>query len=164
MLTKTHQDIIEKRTATFSDCEKYRYTLEIVWNDKLGLMHMIALNPSTADERQDDPTLRRVKSFAHLWGYGGIIMTNLFAFRSTDPKIMRTQTDPIGSENNRLLLETRDRCPFAIAGWGNHGAFMDRGNWVRQNIRDLHCFRLTQAGQPEHPLYMPGNIKPIALV
>ncbi len=163
-MTKTHQDILEKRTATFSDCEKYRYALEIVWDDKLALMQMIALNPSTADELNDDPTLRRVKSFARDWGYGGIVMTNIFAFRSTDPKIMRVQADPIGPENDRHLLETRERCPFAIAGWGNHGAFMDRGNWVRRNIRELHCFRLTQAGQPEHPLYMPSSMRPIPLI
>lgn len=150
----------EKRTAIFSQQRVYRYTLEIKWDASLPLLMCIGLNPSTADEVDDDPTLRRVKRFARDWNYGGIIMTNLFAFRSTDPKVMLSHPRPIGDRNNTLLKTSRERAAFCLCAWGNHGRHLNRADWVLENLSDLHALKITGAGCPQHPLYLPANTKP----
>lgn len=151
----------EKRTAEFSADRVYRYTLDIVWDESLPMVQFIGLNPSTADEFKDDPTVRRCKQFARNWGYGGMVMTNLFAFRSTDPIPMKRHPQPIGEkqgdaeENDAALYRTHLRCDKTVAAWGNHGLHLDRWLFVSELIPELWCFRITKAGQPEHPLYMP---------
>lgn len=151
----------EIRRADFSDDRVYRYTLDIIWDEALPLMQCVGLNPSTADEVQDDPTIRRVKGFARSWGYGGIVMTNLFAFRATDPKVMMAEPNPIGLRNNDALIATAKRCSIVIAAWGNHGLHHDRQSWAIKNLPNLHCLRMTGAGCPQHPLYLPADLKPI---
>lgn len=149
----------ESRTAVFSECLKYRYSLTIVWDNSLPLCQFIGLNPSTADEMKDDPTIRRCKGFARSWGYGGIIMTNLFAYRATDPNEMKRQGDPIGGYNDPFLIESAVKSRGIICAWGNHGSFRLRSQNVRRLLTDfpLKCFRQTKANEPEHPLYMPSN-------
>lgn len=164
----------ETRTAIFSRDRTYRYTLRIIWNEADGLIQFIGLNPSTADEIQDDNTVRRCKRFAQRWGYGGMIMTNIFAFRSTDPGRMKSHPNPTGetgrftsgrrvftNRNDFHLFETRKEVAKAVAAWGNHGLHLDRSSAVLKLLRDLHCFRVTKLGQPEHPLYMPYSIAPV---
>ena len=154
----------EKRSGVFSENRAYRYTLKIVWDESLSLCQFIGLNPSTADEIQDDPTLRRCKGFARSWGFGGIVMTNLFAFRDTDPEAMKAARWPIGetlycheykNRNDFWLRHTHGICDLTVAAWGNHGAHLDRATCVAGLLSGMKCFRLTMAGQPEHPLYMP---------
>lgn len=150
----------ENRSAMFSDCGKYRYTLKIVWDENLSVAQFIGLNPSTADEFKDDPTLRRVKAFARSWGYGGVIM-NLFAYRATDPKVMRAFPNPIGAMNNATLIATSEKCAIVIAAWGHHGSHMDRNAWATANIPHMKCLWITGSGHPAHPLYLPGHLTPI---
>lgn len=152
----------EKREAVFSSCRAYRYRLSIIWDDSKQLVQVIGLNPSTADEVKDDPTIRKCKGFARLWGFGGIVMTNLFAFRSTDPKAMKRAQYPIGEANDTTLVAAASGVAFTLAAWGNDGEFLDRGKHVCGLLSELKCLGLTGAGQPKHPLYPPYST-PLAL-
>ncbi|WP_291517407.1 DUF1643 domain-containing protein [Acidovorax sp.] len=154
------------RTATFSLCRRYRYSL---WRNWAGLLEsgkgyamFIGLNPSTADETEDDPTIRRCIAFAKSWGYDGLCMTNLFAFRATDPAVMLSETDPVGPENDSHLLEMARGAGIVIAAWGTPGAHFGRDAAIRKLIPNLHYLRLTKEGHPGHPLYLPGNLLPMS--
>src|SRR5262249_55544994 len=114
-----------------------------------------------ADHVRDDPTIRRCLDFAKRWGYGGLYMTNIFAFRATDPKVMKKAADPIGLENDFWLRKTAKGTGLVVAAWGTHGAFKDRARDVIEQIPDLHCLRTTKSGMPEHPLYLPKALTPI---
>ena len=149
--------------AFFSKDRKHRYALWRVWNNKLPKVLFIGLNPSTADEVKDDPTIRRCINYAKDWGYGGYIMGNIFAYRSTDPKNLKITTDPIGIDNNSWLIKLHSEASLTIGAWGNHGKYLDRGEEVSNLIDNLYCLRITKEGHPSHPLYLPGNLKPIIL-
>lgn len=148
-------------SASFSPCRRYRYSLVRAW--AVGPVCMfIGLNPSTADENIDDPTIRRCIRFAKDWGYGRLIMTNLFAFRATDPRDMKAEEFPIGGHENDLALRSlADSAGVVIAAWGVHGIHQDRAAGVKKMIPNLHCLGLTKDGHPRHPLYMPANSKPL---
>jgi hypothetical protein len=122
------------------------------------------LNPSTADAFQLDPTNRRCVGFAQAWGYGSMVTTNIFAFRSTNPAGLRTTKDPVGPENDESILNAAKNADLVIAAWGTHGELQDRGNAVRGLLTEagieLHVLRLTKAGHPGHPLYVSGDTVP----
>ena len=92
------------RSAAFSPCRRYRYCLSRVWNPKLPSVMFVGLNPSTADEQEDDPTVRRCIGFARNWNFGGLILVNLFAYRSTDPADLLRVDDPVGPGNDKHIL------------------------------------------------------------
>lgn len=140
---------------------KYRYELRRQWSPELPTVAFIGLNPSTADAMQDDPTIRRCVGYAKAWGYGQLIMLNLFAYRATDPLAMKSADDPIGPENDETLRRVAAQAAVVVAAWGNHGSHLGRGAAVR-NLVPLHYLRLTKSGQPAHPLYLPGTLTPIA--
>jgi hypothetical protein len=127
----------------------------------------IGLNPSTATEVEDDPTVRRCQGYAQAWGYGGLVMTNLFAFRATDPRVMKAAPDPVGPENDRYLLDAARRAGLVMATWGNHGAFRGRSREVVGMLKgegvELMCLKMTGQGEPGHPLYLPKNLQSIKL-
>lgn len=165
----------EKRSAVFSADRIYRYTLDIVWDPTKPLCQFIGLNPSTADEYQDDPTVRRCKDFARREGCGGLVMTNIFAYRETDPKGMLAHPAPIGEKvtgdelNDGWLRHTAERCAVHIAAWGVHGEHMGRGRVVANLIHTLQCLGVTKDGHPKHPLYLartcpliPFSYQPVA--
>lgn len=147
--------------AQFSDDRIYRYALWRTWNEGAGHVMFIGLNPSTADETQDDPTIRRCIGFAKSLGYGGIYMLNLFAFRATDPLVMKAATDPVGPANNDELRRYAESSSFIVAAWGCHGDYLKRDIWARMNLPNLHHLGLTKAGQPRHPLYLRADTKPM---
>jgi len=120
----------------------------------------IGLNPSTADAAVDDPTIRRCIGFAKAWGFGGLYMANLFAFRSTDPRGLLSASDPVGPENDAILLKLTKMASLVVAAWGNHGAFMDRASHVRALCGELSVLKLNHSGQPAHPLYLKKDVKP----
>tara|TARA_B100001029_G_C15062623_1_gene459920 strand:+ start:1656 stop:2177 length:522 start_codon:yes stop_codon:yes gene_type:complete len=150
-----------KSDASFSKDRIHRYTLYRVWNEELPKVLFIGLNPSTATETKNDPTIRRCMGYAKDWGYGSYIMGNIFAFRSTDPKNLRKTHDPIGSENDYWLKKLHKEADLTIAAWGTHGKFMNRGQQILDLIPNLKCLRITKEGYPCHPLYLPKNLKPI---
>lgn len=149
------------RTAIFSYDRVYRYVLWRRWDKAKNYAVFIGLNPSTADEKEDDPTIRRCIRFASDWGFGGLAMINLFGFRATDPADMKSATDPVGPLNDRHINTVIDRAGIVIAAWGTHGSFRNRGSIVRSMVAGLHVLKLTKNGYPAHPLYLPKTLKPI---
>ncbi|NDP63754.1 MAG: DUF1643 domain-containing protein [Polaromonas sp.] len=156
------QDALALRSdATFSSCRQYRYSLWRRWGDPAGGYAMfVGLNPSTADETMDDPTIRRCIGFAQDWGYAGLCMTNLFAFRATQPSVMKAAADPVGPDNDQALLCMAQGAGVIVAAWGVDGAHQGRGDAVRVMLPNLHFLKLTQAGHPSHPLYLPKILRP----
>lgn len=150
--------------ALFSPCRRWRYILWRRWDRELPACAFIGLNPSTADERYNDPTIRRCIRFAMDWGYGSLLMLNIFAFRATDPKDMKAEgQNAIGPLNNEYLRMACREADMPIAAWGIHGAFLDRGNHVRELVHPavLRCLGVTKDGSPRHPLYLRRDTRPI---
>ncbi|PTV94146.1 hypothetical protein C8J27_10944 [Rhodobacter aestuarii] len=162
MITRSHIKGDAPSIAVYSDCEQYRYLLTRVWDESHPRALFVMLNPSTATEVQNDPTVERCERRARALGFGAFRVTNIFAYRATDPKDMRAQADPVGPENDAAILESlewaagpKDRI---ICAWGAHGAHLNRGAAVeallRGSGRALHHLGLTNAGAPKHPLYI----------
>lgn len=142
-----------KRTATFSPCRRYRYTLRIIWDETKPVAAFIGLNPSTATEFADDNTVRRCKNFAAREGCGGMVILNLFAYRATLPEDMKAEREPIGDENR--LAEFLEGCDGPhIACWGTHGSHLGRGDFIAPLFPELLCFGRNADGSPKHPLYL----------
>lgn len=121
----------------------------------------VGLNPSTADEFTDDPTIRRCVDFAKRWGYGALCMTNLFAFRATEPEQMKIQADPIGAENDASLIALAGDAAVVVAAWGVHGSHRQRDDEVKRLLAGkLFCLATSKEGLPRHPLYLPKTCKP----
>lgn len=146
--------------ANFSPDRVYRYDLWRTWLGGEGFAMFVGLNPSTADETQDDPTIRRCIAFAKAWGYAGLCMTNLFAFRATKPEDMKRADDPVGPQNDMVLKERANRAGVVVAAWGAHGTYKNRAWWVQSMLPKLHYLRLTKDGHPGHPLYLPKTLTP----
>ncbi|MCE5309679.1 MAG: DUF1643 domain-containing protein [Acidobacteriales bacterium] len=157
-------DLFTSTGATFSPCRKYRYTLWRQWGAAPCCMFLM-LNPSTADEIANDPTVERCERRARDWGYGGLMVCNIFAYRATDPRDMKAADDPIGPENDVAILDSAKRAGIVVCAWGNHGAHRNRDVDVRQMLRleriKLHYLKLAKTGQPCHPLYLPYTLSPI---
>lgn len=158
--TKSDKSLVASG-AEFSDCERYRYSLWRQWSDGPAVM-FIGLNPSTADATLDDPTIRRCIGFAKSWGFGKLLMTNLFAWRDTSPRDMLAAKDPIGPLNDKALVEASAQATLAIAAWGAYGTHLQRDAAVRKLVPHLHYLRLTKDGHPGHPLYLPASLQPQA--
>lgn len=142
--------------ALFSDCEDYRYALWRTWDSRKPSLAFIMLNPSTATETALDPTVRRCIDYAKRWGYGGLVVGNIFALRSTDPKMLYDVDDPIGPDNDEQLMKIIKSCGKVIVAYGKHGALHDRGAAVLSMIREFKtpmALKLNGDGSPAHPLY-----------
>ena len=140
--------------AILSPCRQYRYTLWRTWDCTKGTCLFIGLNPSTADEREDDPTIRRCVSFAKSFGCGRLMMANLFALRATDPADMKRNADPVGRDNDDWLRRLVGDAEIVIAAWGTHGGHLARDIFVRKLLGEIHCLGVTKKGFPRHPLYL----------
>lgn len=136
----------------------YRYTLRRSWDTQLPVVLFVGLNPSTADETHDDPTIRRCMGFARRWGYGGLIVVNLFAFRATNPRALRGANDPVGPENDAWILRGQAEAERVVTAWGNGGTFRGRAEEVLPRLREPYALGINQSGQPVHPLYVRGNV------
>lgn len=141
------------KLALFSTDRKYRYALWRIWDEQKPVCMFIGLNPSTADEYADDPTIRRCESFAGSWGYGGLCMANLFALVSTDPNALRG-CESLDSGYDDWLVYLAARSGKVVACWGDFSVARDRGEAIRQLIPNLYCLGTTKGGQPKHPLYL----------
>lgn len=158
MITRTHTKGDAPSIAVYSPCEAYRYALTRVWNPDGGRVCFVMLNPSTATEVQNDPTVERCERRARTLGYGAFRVCNIFAFRATDPRVMRAQADPVGPANDAAIDEGADWADAVICAWGTHGAHLRRGAAVerllRASGRSLFHLGLSLAGNPKHPLYI----------
>ena len=148
--------------ATFSPNRLYRYSLWRVWDDSLSFLNVIGLNPSVADERNDDPTIRRCLDFARRWGYGGLYMTNLFAFRATDPIHMLRYSEPVGMDNNSVIGDIAVNSGMVLCAWGKDGVHQGRQAYVMDLLSDhkLYCLGENKNRTPKHPLYIAAETKP----
>ncbi len=159
----------ETREAVFSPCRTWRYRLAQIWDESKGPLYWLMLNPSTADELKNDPTVERCERRARMWGYGGSVVYNIFAFRATDPKDMRAASDPIGPENDKWIKElaAMSNDVTVIGGWGEHGKHMERGKTVRDIFAKaggrLYALKTNASGNPAHPLYIGYDKKPFAM-
>ncbi|MBK8270204.1 MAG: DUF1643 domain-containing protein [Planctomycetes bacterium] len=166
-------DLFTKSGAHFSPCRTYRYALWREWDDALPPVAFIGLNPSTADETADDPTIKKCLAFAREWDRGSLIMLNLFAYRATDPDDMKRAQNPVGPSNDDVIqmIAGMMKDIILIAAWGNDGIHLGRAAAVctlpmygydNRTIGDvLKCIRVNHTGQPAHPLYLPGRLMPI---
>ena len=164
MITRTHTKGDAPSTAVYSDCERYRYLLTRVWEPAGRKALFIMLNPSTATEVQNDPTVERCERRARTLGFGGFRVTNIFAWRDTDPKKMCAAAEPIGAENDAMIAQSCDWADQIIAAWGAHGEHLQRGVAMEALLRgmELPVFHLglTKAGHPKHPLYIAYTQQP----
>jgi hypothetical protein len=154
-------DLLTKTSAVISPCQMYRYELRRVWDDRLPLLPVCMLNPSTADASVNDPTILTLIHFGKLWGYGGLLVVNLYAFRSSSPAIMAQQgRHAFGPDNDRHIKQTiryaAQNGGKLLAAWGNGGDSGGYHNYIALTARDmgvdLVCLGTTKSGQPKHPL------------
>ena len=164
MIERSHRKGDADSVAVYSDCERYRYTLTREWDPNGQRVMFVMLNPSTATEVQNDPTVERCERRARTLGFGAFRVCNIFAWRDTDPKALRLAEDPTGPANDAAI---REGCAWAdevICAWGTHGALGNRGPRVEQLIRETGCelyhLGLTKDGHPKHPLYIAYSEQP----
>lgn len=164
MITRSHIKGDAPSVAVYSDCECYRYSLTRTWDPEGQRVMFVMLNPSKATEVQNDPTVERCERRARALGFGAFRVTNIFAWRETDPMTMRRAAEPIGGENDAFLLEGAAWADRVVAGWGTHGAHMGRGPAVADMLRGagvlLFHLGLSKEGHPRHPLYIAYRHQP----
>jgi len=150
--------------AKFSACRRWRYLLWRRWDESRPVANFLMLNPSTADEWQLDPSCTRARNYAGRWGFGALIVTNLFGWRATDPQEMKAAREPVGRGNDAAILRAARESALVVCAWGNHGAHLGRAGDVLRFLQSekikLHVLRMNGAGEPAHPLYLPGSLQP----
>lgn len=151
---------IMRSSAEFSACRTYRYSLTRSWQTDRSSVLFIGLNPSTADETVDDPTVRRCVGFARRWGFGEVTLANLFAFRSTDPAVLAELSDPIGPGNDDWITKLCQVADLIIVAWGARGSLHERDRAVLTRIPEAYCLGTTKNGAPRHPLYLAADTHP----
>jgi hypothetical protein len=146
-------------TATLSTDRGYRYSLWRQWSGGGSVLNIIGLNPSTADETTDDPTVRRCIGFAKRLGFDALELTNLFAWRATSPGQLSFVRDPIGWENDEAIINAAEYAQMVVCAWGVHGGLYGRDQVVRDLLSncDTWCFGITKDGHPRHPLYLRAD-------
>jgi len=153
--------------ATFSACRRWRTLLWRRWDASKPVANFLMLNPSTADEVKLDPTCSRARDYAERWGFGGIYITNIFAWRATDPEEMKAAADPVGPGNDAAIVRAARQSALVVCAWGNHGTFLERSSQVRALLKkqkiELHALRLNAGGEPAHPLYLPSRLRAVPL-
>lgn len=164
MIVRTHTKGDAPSTAVYSDCERYRYSLTRIWDPARRRAMFVMLNPSTATEVQNDPTVERCERRARALGFGAFQVTNIFAWRDTDPRAMRAAPDPVGPDNDAAILEGVAWADQVIAAWGTHGEHLGRGAAVAALLRGggspVFHLGLSKAGHPKHPLYIAYSQQP----
>ena len=164
MITRSHTKGDAPSVAVYSDCERYRYSLTRTWDEGGKKVTFIMLNPSTATEIQNDPTVERCERRARALGFGAFRVTNIFAWRDTDPRAMRKAAEPNGPDNDAAILDAARWADTIVAAWGTHGEHLNRGPTVELLLRatnlPLHHLGLTKPGHPKHPLYIAYAVQP----
>ena len=150
--------------AAFSACRRWRYLLWRRWDASKPVANFLMLNPSTADELKLDPSCTRARRYAETWGFGALIVTNLFGWRATDPGEMKAARDPVGRGNDAAILRAAREAAIVVCAWGNQGTHLERSrkvfNFLQKNQLRLNYLKLNASGEPAHPLYLKGNLKP----
>lgn len=147
------------RDAVISDCGKYRYRLIRMWGRVIDpTILWVMLNPSTADAKIDDMTIKRCMSFSRAWGFGHMLVGNVFAYRSTDPKVLRTlsRAEAKGPDNHKHLTHMAEISQAIVCAWGNPGG-KTLPTALMPHTAKLHHVGMTKSGAPRHPLYLPDT-------
>lgn len=164
MITRHHTKGDAPSIAVYSNCERYRYSLTRVWDAQAPRVAFVMLNPSTATEEANDPTIERCEQRARRLGFGGFRAVNIFALRATDPRNMRASSDPEGPDNPQALDAAARWADVLVAAWGVHGEHLGQGPIVATQLREqghtLYHLGLTKAGHPRHPLYLSYQVQP----
>ncbi len=153
-----------RRGATFDPAGTYRYTLWRTWDSSRDRVAFVMLNPSTADHRVDDPTIRRCIGFSRSWGFGSLLVVNLFAYRTPSPKELAQAKAPVGPKNDHYLRYAARRADTVVIAWGTHGVLYDRHRHVLDMLsartrQSLSCLGVTAGGYPKHPLYLARSTR-----
>lgn len=158
-------DLFMQTGAVFSPCKTYRYRLWRTWDASKPSLVMVMLNPSVADETQNDPTVERCQRRAMAMGFGGLQVTNIFSLVSTDPAGLYTCNDPVGPDNNAAILDAVKDAGMTLCAWGTHGQHQARAKEVVELLRGAgvtpHCLGQNADGSPKHPLYVPYSSTPV---
>lgn len=163
------------KSAEVSECGRYRWWLRRGWKNwnklglpvkSLGVCCFVMLNPSTADDRQDDPTIRRCICFAKTWGYDTLSVRNLFAWRATDPRELFNAESVTGGQRGDSELLAACTADLTVLAWGANVPFCRDKQALEMFTRSfpgkpLYCLGLTKAGNPRHPLYVRSEATPI---
>ena len=155
-------------SALYSPCGLYRYALTRRWEEDAPRLLYIMLNPSTATELKNDPTIERCERRARALGFGAFRACNLFAYRATDPRLLKKAKDPVGPDNLAELLQSARWADTILCAWGAHGTHMGLGPAIERLLRQegfaLHHLGLSKDGHPRHPLYIAYQMRPIPWV
>jgi len=154
----------DERSAVISRCGNYRYMLSRRWDSSLPVVAFVGLNPSTADHRDDDPTTRICVNYAKRWGFGTLLLGNLFSYRSTDPDNLSFIEDPIGPRADRYLYRILREADLVICCWTSRGRMGGRDLSVYKKIDNPHCLAILSDGSPGHPLYKSASLRPIRYI
>lgn len=164
LVTRTYSDAGTDSDAVYSQCELYRYSLTRIWDVRGSRILFVMLNPSTATELRNDPSVERCERRARMMGFGAFRVCNIFAWRSTDPSILARISEPVGELNNEAILEGCTWADHILCAWGNHGKLGGRGVEVNRLIRSTgspqYHLGLTKSGHPKHPLYIGYRVAP----
>lgn len=157
MIARWHEHGGTRSEALYSECERYRYLLRRQWGAGGSILYVL-LNPSTATEERNDPTIERCERRARRMGFGGFAVSNLFAYRATEPRELKRAAAPVGASNDGALMDAAAGADLILCGWGVHGIHLGRGAEVeallRSTGRPLFHLGLTKHGHPRHPLYV----------
>lgn len=152
-----------KKNAVISPCGKYRYMLSRRWGTRSGLVVWIMLNPSTADANVDDPTIRRCMKFTERFEYEAMMVVNLYAFRSPDPRQLRQQSDPVGPNNYYWVRDVCEDGALLVAAWGSLKKLPAYMGTILEMLdgrgQTLNCLGITKNGSPRHPLYLKSDAR-----
>jgi len=165
VIIRNHTENGVRSVAEYSSCERYRFKLQRSWRESDTGILFIMLNPSTATELRNDPTVERCERRARSMGHGAYRVCNIFGWRDTSPAELKRARDPVGRGNDEAILESSDWADAIVCAWGNHGSHMNRGREVEALLRDagkeLMHLGLTKIGQPQHPLYISYAKSPV---
>lgn len=157
MIQRVYEAGGTRSCAVYSRCGAYRYALTREWAPGLRLL-FVMLNPSTADERRNDPTVERCQRRAIALGYGGFRVVNLFAYRATRPADLKAAPAPVGPDNDSQIMAGARWADAVLCAWGVHGAHQGRSVRVEALLRrtdtPIYHLGLTKSGAPRHPLYV----------
>lgn len=150
-----------KKDASISEDLKYRYMLSRIWNKDKKIIMFVWLNPSIADDKINDPTITRCINFTKDWWYWGFYMTNLFAYRATEPKNMKNSESPIWIENDFYIEKYYNKVDLVVCMWWNNWNFKNRSKEFTNKFKwKLHYLELNKSWEPKHLLYSKSELRP----
>jgi hypothetical protein len=172
MIIKHHNTLIQQSVAHFSPCEKFRYWLRRDWDLTKNPIAFLMLNPSTADEMVNDPTIERCQRRAITMGFGSMIIVNLFSFRMTDSKLLNTVDNLLGdaTEADAAILRAVELSEMTVCGWGKHALAAPRAQHIMTLLKNaglqnkVMCLQLNADNSPQHPLYIGYAKQPFPYV